>query len=254
MSSTELEAAASSAPSPVSAASSGGGVTQAVTAPATLEKTFPAPTPSEMAIIKFPFNPEKITVSHSYKTEGATGTSLDEQIKNLGFVEIGIDKLYIVGETTKAICDTLLSWTNPVKPAVVSEKGEQQGVQPVLLNFTWGTGLTYQVSMRSVTVSYTRFNGTTGKPIRAEVTLKLYQNLNKVLPLTNPTSGGPAGRSSRVLDSSDCLPSIAAATYGRPGAWRRIARANGIDDPLRVPPGTLLYLPEPGDAVGGATR
>lgn len=33
------------------------------------------------------------------------------------------------------------------------------------------------------------------------------------------------------------------AAYGRPGAWRNVARANRITDPLRVRPGTEIFLP-----------
>jgi nucleoid-associated protein YgaU len=217
-----------------------------------LRKLHPPLQPGEKEIIKFAFNPEKINVSHAYKTEGATGASLSEQIMNLGFVEISLDKAYITGEDTQSDCETLLAWTNPVLPVAIGLRGQEQKAQPVLLSFTWGTGLTYQVSMRSVSINYVRFAGATGIPIRAEVSLKLYENLNKNLPSTNPTSGGPPGRSTHVLDSSECLPSLAAASYGRPGAWRSIASANGIDDPLRVRPGTLVYLPEPGGSGNGA--
>ncbi len=123
--------------------------------------------------------------------------------------------------------------------------------QPVGLLFVWGIGLSYPVSLRTVAVTYVRFASETGTPIRAEVRLGLYKPMTTELPGTNPTSGGLACCSSRVLDSSECLPSLAAASYGRPGAWRVIAQANGIDDPLRVRPGTLLYLPGRGELAAG---
>jgi nucleoid-associated protein YgaU len=213
---------------------------------ASLRKVHPGPAPGERAEIVFTLNPERITVSHTYKTAGATGTSLDEQIKNLGFIEIRIDKIYLIGESTKSDADTLLKWSCPA-PTAPAQTGKQENLQPVILDFSWGTGLTYTVSLRAVTINYTRFAGDSGKPIRAEVHLELYADVNASLPMTNPTSGGPPGRSSHVLDASECLASLATARYGRPGAWRQIARANGIDDPLRVRPGTLIYLPEPGE-------
>ncbi|HUD37098.1 MAG TPA: hypothetical protein VMR14_09385 [Streptosporangiaceae bacterium] len=224
---------------------SGGAIGPPV-AGASLRKVSPDPQPGEASEIGFTFNPERITISHSYRTT-ATGNGRDEQIKNLGFLEIRIDKVYLVGESTKIDAETLILWSCPAPAAGAQDA--QQSVQPAVLQFTWGGGLSYLVNMRSVTVTFVRFSGSTGIPIRAEAHLELYTSVVTELSSTNPTSGGPAGRSSHTLDASECLATLATASYGRPGAWRRIARANAIDDPLRVAPGTVMYLPEPGEAL-----
>ncbi len=218
---------------------------------ASLTKLAPALGDDEVSVIEFSFNPERITVSHNYRTEGVSGTSRDEQIKNLGFIEFDISKVVIIGELTKQYCQTLLDWSCPVSTA--SGTGTEQSAQQVVLQFAWGTAFDYTVSLREVTIHYVRFSGETAMPTRAELHLRLYENVVKTLPGTNPTSGGAPGRSVRVLDSSDCLASLAAAAYGKPGAWRRIAQANSIDDPLRVRPGTAVYLPEswPPKQAGG---
>jgi hypothetical protein len=216
---------------------------------ACLQKVDPKPRPSEKPEVKFSVNPERITVSHTYKTDGTSGNSLEDQIKSLGYIEIAIDKVLLFGASTKADCDTLIGWSCP-DPVTIGLRKQQQYARPILLKFTWGTGMSYEVYLRQVTVSYVRF-AATGTPIRAEVRLNLYRTLTSTLPTANPTSGGPAGRSAHVVDSSECLASLAAANYGRPGAWRRIAQANSIDDPLRVRPGTLVYLPEPGQPAPG---
>jgi nucleoid-associated protein YgaU len=39
------------------------------------------------------------------------------------------------------------------------------------------------------------------------------------------------------------LSSIAAAVYRNAGVWRAIARANQIQDPRQLSPGTVLQLP-----------
>ncbi len=212
---------------------------------ATLTKVSPPPAGDEPVEIPFAFNPQWLSVSHSYTTAGATGSTRDEQIKTLGFLEIRMDKVHLVGPNTKSYGDALIDWSCPA-PSSLAAPGAQSNVQPVALRFEWGVGFSYAVSLRSVTITYTRFAGDTGKPIRADVNLELYSSLAPRLKGTNPTSGGPPGRSAHVLDASECLASLATASYGQPGAWRRIARANGIDDPLRVRAGTLLYLPEPG--------
>jgi nucleoid-associated protein YgaU len=213
---------------------------------ASLRKLSPRPTPSESAEVKFSVNPERITVSHTFKTEGANGNNLEDQVKNLGHIEISIDKVLLFGAGTKSACETLLSWSCAA-PLPIGVGKKQKYAQPILLRFTWGTGLYWELFLRQVTISYLRFETGTATPIRAEVRLNLYRNLTSTLPPPNPTSGGPPGRSAHVMDSSECLASLAEATYGRPGAWRRIAQANSIDDPLRVRPGTAVYLPEPGE-------
>jgi nucleoid-associated protein YgaU len=46
-----------------------------------------------------------------------------------------------------------------------------------------------------------------------------------------------------VVKRGQSLATIASAEYGDPRAWRIIADANGIDNPLALSPGTRLLLP-----------
>jgi nucleoid-associated protein YgaU len=46
-----------------------------------------------------------------------------------------------------------------------------------------------------------------------------------------------------VVRRGESLATIAAVEYGDPRAWRLIADANGVDDPLGLAPGTRLLLP-----------
>jgi nucleoid-associated protein YgaU len=46
-----------------------------------------------------------------------------------------------------------------------------------------------------------------------------------------------------TVKDGDSLPSIAFRTYGDPNAWRAIADANGIENPLHLRRGTALSLP-----------
>lgn len=201
----------------------------------------PALREDELVLVEFAFNPEKLTFSHTARSEDITNLAdAEAQIKNLGNLEITIDKVVMTGPQTKDQCTTLLWWSTPATSGI----GKQMTTTPITLTFAWGTWRE-RVRLRQATVSYTRF-AVTGMPIRAEVRLNLYRGMDPLKPFTNPTSGGPAGRSAHMIDSSECLPSVAADRYGGPGAWRQIARANAVDDPLRVRPGTLLYLPEPG--------
>ena len=141
-------------------------------------------------MIRFAFNPERITLSHMYTNVSVTGSQLDDQIKSLGFLEIGIDKVYLTGPSTKSDADTLLGWSRPISAITIGARCKETKTEPAELQFSWGAAMTWQVRLRSVTVVYTRFDGATGRPIRAEVRLGLYSDLIQTRPRANPTSGG----------------------------------------------------------------
>jgi nucleoid-associated protein YgaU len=47
----------------------------------------------------------------------------------------------------------------------------------------------------------------------------------------------------------DTLQSVAYSELGKAAYWRSIAELNGIDDPMRVPPGRVLLIPTVADAT-----
>ena len=53
-----------------------------------------------------------------------------------------------------------------------------------------------------------------------------------------------------MFSAGDTLHSVAYAEYGNPGFWRVLAEANGVDDPLRIAPGTALLIPPDPHSVG----
>ena len=59
----------------------------------------------------------------------------------------------------------------------------------------------------------------------------------------NPTTRANAGHGVHTVRDGDSLPSIAYAAYGDATAWRAIADANGIDNPLHLRSGRALSLP-----------
>ena len=109
-----------------------------------------------------------------------------------------------------------------------------------------------KVNLIDATIKYERFTSD-GTPIRAEVTIKL--NARFLPPVrTNPSSGGIPGRSSHTLVTGENLQHIAMANYGRPGAWRALAAANGIENPLAVRPGMVIYVPAAGELADGSPQ
>jgi nucleoid-associated protein YgaU len=59
----------------------------------------------------------------------------------------------------------------------------------------------------------------------------------------NPTSGGGVAPRTRIIRAGDRLDLIAWEEYGDSTKWRRIARDNGILDPLRLPIGKAVTIP-----------
>lgn len=100
----------------------------------------------------------------------------------------------------------------------------------------------FKCVVESVRHQYTLFSPE-GVPLRATVSVSFreYKTLDEQLAQLNLNS--PDRTQVHVLQSGETLSSIAGDHYRRPGQWRRIAAANGIDDPRRLMPGTFLTVP-----------
>ncbi|GAB2633302.1 LysM peptidoglycan-binding domain-containing protein [Streptomyces capparidis] len=124
-----------------------------------------------------------------------------------------------------------------------SETRQRQRSSPPWVVFHWGglTGFPGYVSQ--VQVKYTLFT-TSGVPIRAVCQVSMEEIAGET-PGQNPTSGALHARRVHRVHAGDTLPALAWREYGDPGAWRTIARANGIDDPMRLTDGQELLLPAP---------
>lgn len=204
--------------------------------------------------IYFDFNPGQITISHTAKEEkdpankeqpalGADGqttvfVSPEAQLAAAGITTVKLDNIVFDGPGVRETCSQMLNWSYPRKNAV--GRAEPDKPQLPLLKFKWGI-LAFSGTLQQVNVVYKKFSSK-GTPTRAGVSLSLSQ-FNIPHQKTNPTSGGLPGRRTHIVISGQSLPAIATTGYGAPGDWRALAYANGIDDPLRVRPGTLLYLP-----------
>jgi nucleoid-associated protein YgaU len=217
--------------------------------------------------VDFNFNPESITITHRAPQRpvnsakdgaggqgqaggagGAGGSPLAQQTKvtDVGVTTIALSDLIVNGSSTVDTCKRLLGWSYP------ASKGRGMAADLPLLTFTWGTALSYKVTISSVDIIYERFTPS-GQPVRAKAKLTL-QYEGDPPPGTNPTSGGIPGRRSHILVAGENLQHVAMANYGKPGAWRALAAANGIEDPLAVQPGTVIYLPAPAELANGGSR
>lgn len=113
--------------------------------------------------------------------------------------------------------------------------------RPPLLMFTWGN-LKFKCVLEDLVQRFTMFMND-GTPIRAilKVMFKEYSSAASQIKEKPRHSADHMKR--LVLREGETLASMSAREYNDPGKWREIAKANNIDDPQGVEPGTVLNLP-----------
>ncbi|MBH1934406.1 LysM peptidoglycan-binding domain-containing protein [Streptomyces sp. AV19] len=153
-------------------------------------------------------------------------------------LDVFLDAPGITGSGVQDEVEKLLGCCVPTTRSAASKPASAPWVR-----LEWGRSRTtgFLAVVTQVNAAYTRFR-TDGTPLRAECSLTL-EEVGSSQQRQNPSSGadGPVG--THLLVSGDTLPGIAWRTYGDATCWREIARANGIDDPERLRPGTTLVLP-----------
>src|SRR5580693_430317 len=122
--------------------------------------------------VAFNFNPESITISHrapqkhvnsakqgqgSQDQPGATGAgggaggaplAQQTQVTDVGGTTISLSDLIINGSGTVDTCKRLLGWSYP------ATQGSTTAAELPKLTFTWGTALSYKVTISSVDITY----------------------------------------------------------------------------------------------------
>ncbi len=129
---------------------------------------------------------------------------------------------------------------------------------PPICLFTWGIGgfpgsrlpgdwesqrrNGFTCVVESLRQRFTLFS-TQGMPLRAVLTvsLKEYKSVQRQLAELNLQSADQTH--AHTLRQGETLNDVATAAYGDPGAWRPIAVANAIADPLALAPGSILTVP-----------
>ena len=118
------------------------------------------------------------------------------------------------------------------------------------VRFEWGKAksVSFDGVLSSLSVDYSLFD-VDGKPLRATCALSI-EEASVGLPGQNPTSGAREARRTHRVVAGDSLPQLAFHEYGDATAWRVIAEANDIDDPMVLVPGTDLLVPAEREVAG----
>lgn len=207
---------------------------------------------AQIGKIDFQFNPKELSLAKSAKWTRPSGRgnkkSGPPQYGGPQPSKLTIEMFFDASDTQDSrVVDNverLFACCVPTDSSFQQNKGS-----PPWVLFRWG-GLTgFLAYVSSVNVKYTLFTSG-GTPIRATASVTL-EELAGDAPGQNPTSGGLLPRRVHVTVEGDTLAGIAYKEYGKAAYWRPVAEANGIDDPMRVRPGTRLLLPAMSEIKAG---
>jgi LysM repeat protein len=112
---------------------------------------------------------------------------------------------------------------------------------PPLCKFVWGS-LQFKGVVEQVTQKYTMFLDS-GIPVRATLTVTFKAVASVKEQYQNIPRQSADRTKQKTVKQGDALWRIAAEEYEDPGLWREIAKANRIDDPTRLEPGSVLKIP-----------
>ncbi len=194
------------------------------------------------------FNPFEYTVSKSNSYSPRAENRSD--VPHLEFTQAGAKQLQLdLVFDTYAERKDVTSYTDRLWKLMESKTrsifGDLKKVEPPYVTFAWGA-FRFTAVLNNMTQTFTLFLAD-GTPVRARVRCSFteFKDMKDFSLLgQNPTSGGgPIERIVQVT-AGERLDTIAAEVYGDPGCWRLIAERNGITDPLNLPTGLRLALPE----------
>ncbi|MBB5958264.1 nucleoid-associated protein YgaU [Saccharothrix tamanrassetensis] len=201
---------------------------------------------TKLSTVAFQFNPGTLALQKSVEwrrqpARMAGQASMPEFVgsgpRTLS-VDVFLDATATHDNSVETSVEKLMVACVPTKKSIGKKKPASPWVR-----FEWGTAksVSFDGVLSSLSVAYSLFD-VDGRPLRATCSLSI-EEAGVDTPRQNPTSGSHEVRRTHRVVAGDSLPQLAWQEYGDPGAWRVIAEANGIDDPLALEPGGELLLP-----------
>lgn len=196
------------------------------------------------------FNPAELTITKANtwepsKTKGVNAPKLRFQTGKSGglSVQLTFDTTH-EGKPVTVYTDKLFALMKVDESLPGADRGRNKG-RPPWVEFHWAHLHSFRAVLEQLKVTYTLFSSE-GAPLRAkaDVTLKQFED-DGVVGLQNPTSGTPDPHTLHRVLPGETIDRVAALHFGDATRWRLIAEANDVLDPLRIPAGTVLSIPEP---------
>jgi nucleoid-associated protein YgaU len=199
-----------------------------------------------LARVQLQFNPARLSMTKSVSwrrkpARMASQASLPEFVgsgpRTLS-LEVFLDATATHDKSVEKNVEQLMVACVPTPRSLAAKKPASPWVR-----FDWGTATTtsFDGVLTMFSVSYPLFD-VDGTPLRATCSLTI-EEAGADTPGQNPTSGSLQANSTHRIIAGDSLPLLAWREYGDATAWRAIAEANDLDDPMILPPGGELVLP-----------
>jgi hypothetical protein len=194
------------------------------------------------------FNPESMKVTLANQVEQPKSGDQSAGTAGIQFVGAGNSKLALTLwfdvtamaenplDDVRRLTRDVVYFMNP-KP---SEKDKSK-LSPPGMRFSWGSFI-FDGVVEGLEESLEFFSAA-GKPLRSSIALTMVQQKILVAKLegSGVLQGRPGQRPFTPAKQGQSLQQMADAS-GKGGNWQPIADANGIEDPLRMPPGKLIDL------------
>lgn len=196
--------------------------------------------------VDFQFNPKEVTIQKDASWKRTPAQDAEKAspptFTGSGPCKLTVEMFFDATETSDgsvvAAVESLFACCVPTQESLSAKTPS-----PPLVVLRWGAVSSFPAFVTAVSAKYTLFRGD-GTPIRALCSVSM-EEMPGELPGQNPTSGSREIRRVHRMVTGDTLSSVAFAEYGDPTRWRALAAFNRIDDPMRLPAGTVLLLPSP---------
>ncbi|MDQ7096757.1 hypothetical protein REC12_24495 [Desulfosporosinus sp. PR] len=124
-------------------------------------------------------------------------------------------------------------YTEPVYNLITVDESEHA---PKEVTFEWGK-MSFTGYIVSLNEKLTMFSSL-GVPLRSTLEITMKSSVKD-----NMIRNSPDRTKHRIINSGDALYRFAYAEYGDCSEWRRIAEANGLDNPRRMKSGERIVIP-----------
>lgn len=144
----------------------------------------------------------------------------------------------LIIDTSDSLDDVRTSFVNKIR-SLMDIRSELHA--PPVVRLTW-SGEVFQGVVERLDATYVLFRPD-GVPLRAKLSMTLLGSQPVEVQVKAQPKNSPDVEKTWVARRGDTLAGVSAAVYADPRLWREVARANGIADPRRLRPGTVLTVP-----------
>ena len=201
------------------------------------------------------FNPDSLKISYANQIQTDSGEKKADQkggpaIQHVGAgtTKLAVTLVFDVTASSDGSKGDVRAWTSQVLHFITpAEDPKKKGTFiPPATRFEWGM-YWFEGIVEGVEETLELFSAD-GRALRATVALTMSQQRIQKPTFNTDTAAFPGGADAqpglnpRVAARDGSTAQSLAREAGQPMDWAAIARANGVENPRRIPPGTLLDM------------